>query len=250
MSDPIDFAALAAPFDPAHLDWRVGTVAKNHSSCTLLAYLTARAVMDRLDEVCGPENWQNEYRDAPGSGILCGLSVRVNGEWVTKWDGAEQTQIEAVKGGLSGAMKRAAVQWGVGRYLYGLDTGWSDVKQGWANGKGVDVSADRKHVGWVPTPRLPSWALPADGAPAKPLEPAERTTAPKEPADEPVSDAAKLQARRATALERLKGTAGAVASAVEQWGPVSTWSNDTITEIARWCGKGTPHDDDGKPVLA
>jgi len=90
----------------------------------------------------------------------------------------------------------------------------------------------------------------APRADTKPREPAERTTAPKEPADEPVSDAAKLQARRATALERLKGTAGAVASAVEQWGPVSTWSNDTITEIARWCGKGTPHDDDGKPVLA
>ena len=86
----------------------------------LLAYVTNRAVMDRLDEVCGVGNWRNEFVQAPNGGVLCGISVKIDDEWVTKWDGAENTNVEAVKGGLSGSMKRAAVQWGIGRYLYKL----------------------------------------------------------------------------------------------------------------------------------
>lgn len=49
-------------------------------------------------------------------GVECGISIKIDGEWITKWDAAENTQVEAVKGGRSGAMKRAAVQWGIGRY--------------------------------------------------------------------------------------------------------------------------------------
>ena len=61
--------------------------------------------------------------------MLCGISVRVDradgtADWVTKWDGADNSQVEAVKGGLSGSMKRAAVQWGVGRYLYDVPSPW------------------------------------------------------------------------------------------------------------------------------
>ena len=37
-------------------------------------------------------------------------------------------QIEAIKGGLSGAMKRGVVQWGVGRYLYDIETMWGICK--------------------------------------------------------------------------------------------------------------------------
>ena len=94
-----------------------------------MAYLTSRAVQQRFDDVCGPGDWRNEFREGPGGGVLCGISVRVEradgtSEWVTKWDGADNSQVEAVKGGLSGATKRAAVQWGVGRYLYDLPATW------------------------------------------------------------------------------------------------------------------------------
>jgi hypothetical protein len=79
----------------------------------VLAYVTNRAIMKRLDEVCGKAGWRNEYRDIPNNGgVECGISIKVEGEWITKWDAAENTQVEAVKGGRSGAMKRAAVQWG------------------------------------------------------------------------------------------------------------------------------------------
>jgi hypothetical protein len=120
----MNWADLAAPFDPADIKHRKGPNGKQ------LPYVTNRAIQDRLDSVVGPGNWKNEFREwGIGSpGVLCGLSIRINDgtrdpEWITKWDGAEQTDIEAVKGGLSDAMKRAAVQWGIGRYLYQTETG-------------------------------------------------------------------------------------------------------------------------------
>jgi len=122
----------------------------------VLAYVTNRAIMDRLDEVAGPGNWKNEFREGPGGGVLCGISIRLAGEWITKWDGAENTDIEGVKGGLSGAMKRAAVQWGIGRYLYNLDEGWANIHDG---GQFSARSKDGKWFKWDP-PMLPDWALP------------------------------------------------------------------------------------------
>ena len=121
---------LKEPFPETDIEWRPQQtgIGKNTGKpyAMLLVYITSRAVMDRLDEVCGPENWKNEYTQAPNGGVLCGISVWINDtygtQWVTKWDGAENTNVEAVKGGLSSAMKRSAVHWGIGRYLYKLPT--------------------------------------------------------------------------------------------------------------------------------
>lgn len=56
------------------------------------------AIMKRLDEVCGKAGWRNEYRDIPNNGgVECGISIKVDGEWITKWDASENTQVEAVK---------------------------------------------------------------------------------------------------------------------------------------------------------
>jgi hypothetical protein len=38
--------------------------------------------------------------------------------WISRCDGADDTNIEGAKGGLSDAFKRAAVKFGIGRYLY------------------------------------------------------------------------------------------------------------------------------------
>ena len=121
----MDLNKLKEPFPEADIDWRPqrsGVAPSGKPYAMLLAYVTNRAVMDRLDEVCGVGNWRNEFVQAPNGGVLCGISVKIDDEWVTKWDGAENTNVEAVKGGLSGSMKRAAVQWGIGRYLYKLPT--------------------------------------------------------------------------------------------------------------------------------
>ena len=84
-----------------------------------LAYIDARDVANRLDEVVGIENWQDRYEEVSGR-LMCYLSIRVEGEWITKADGAGDTNIEGEKGGISDALKRAAQKFGVGRYLYYL----------------------------------------------------------------------------------------------------------------------------------
>ena len=155
----INFDDLKKPFPAEDIEWRLQSCGKKNGKIwgKALAYVTNRAIQNRLDEVVGAANWKNEFQKAPDGGILCGISIKVDGEWVTKWDGAENTQIEAVKGGLSGAMKRAAsTGWGIGRYLYNLDEGWANVKN---DGKYSGKTKDGDWFNWDP-PALPSWALP------------------------------------------------------------------------------------------
>lgn len=142
------YTKLAEPFSSTDLEWRAGAVNEDKTKALALAYITSRAVMDRLDRVVGPANWRDEYKPGPDGGLICGLSLRVEGEWITKWDGAENTLFEEVKGGLSGAFKRAAVKWGIGRYLYRLPNVW------------VPCEAQGKSISLKSTPPLPEWALP------------------------------------------------------------------------------------------
>lgn len=143
-------ARLAEPFPAADIEWRVGSTNRkdNPTSGIALAYITNRAVQQRLDDVVGIDNWRNEYQLWRNNGVLCGLSIRINGEWITKWDGSDESDMEAIKGGLSDAMKRSAYQWGIGRYLYNLPTEWVPVEK-----------RGRTTVLKQP-PRLPDWALP------------------------------------------------------------------------------------------
>lgn len=119
---PINYKRLQAEFGDDDLEWRVQMAGEKSGRvwALIVPYINNRAIQTRLDEVCGPENWKNEFKPGPDGGVMCGLSIRVGDEWVTKYDGAENTDIEQVKGGLSSAMKRAAVQWGIGRFLYEL----------------------------------------------------------------------------------------------------------------------------------
>ncbi|MEO1074893.1 MAG: Rad52/Rad22 family DNA repair protein [Bacteroidota bacterium] len=127
---PDDLRRLSAPFPNDDIEWKPGATTRDRKKGLAMAYLTSRAIQDRLDEVCGPGNWRNGFAPGPEGGVLCGLSILVHREgtgapeWVTKWDGAENTEFESVKGGLSGALKRAAVQWGIGRYLYSMPAQW------------------------------------------------------------------------------------------------------------------------------
>ena len=84
--------------------------------------------------MCGPPNWRNKFGDSPGAGVLCCLEIRTGGEWIGKWDGAAADEafqgIDMVKASLSSAMKRAAVQWGIGRYLYREKPKFADIHEG------------------------------------------------------------------------------------------------------------------------
>ena len=129
MSMKIELSRLQRYFSNTDIDWKPVRYTPDKKRAMVVPYLTNRAIMDRLDEVCRPENWMNRFSEGPGGGVLCGLSIRIDGEWVTKWDGASNTDVEAVKGGLSSSMRRAAVQWGIGRYLYRLPAQWISVDE-------------------------------------------------------------------------------------------------------------------------
>lgn len=171
----MQLSKLAEPFLVSEVEWRIGSSGKKSSGgfwAKALAYVTNRAIMDRLDEVCGPENWKNEFKEwtvGGKAGVLCGISVKVNGEWITKWDGAENTDFEAVKGGLSDSMKRAAVQWSLGRYLYNLDATFVECSPTKGNETNNYATTKEKEAFYWKTPTLPPWALPQVGK--KPVQP-------------------------------------------------------------------------------
>ena len=121
----IDWTRLTAPFPPRDIEWKPGAVTRDKKKGLAMAYITARAVQERLDETFGPGNWKNEFRSGPEGGVLCRIYFKNDdGEWVWREDGADNTEVEAVKGGLSNAMKRAGAALGIGRYLYDLPSQW------------------------------------------------------------------------------------------------------------------------------
>lgn len=152
---------LKKPFKAEEIEWRIQSSGKNKDAiwAKVFAYVQNRAIQDRLDEVVGIDSWQNVLRELPNSGMSCGLSLKINGEWITKWDGADNTDIEATKGGISNAMKRSATQWGIGRYLYELDTEYAETSSELVKGWHFATTKDKDKFWWK-TPDLPSWALP------------------------------------------------------------------------------------------
>lgn len=104
-----------------------------------LHYITSRQCQRRLDEVFGPFGWEDRYYDV-GDVLFCELSVTLPGGRVARradaggykemttneWqgEGANKKRVQVTdeentdKTGASDAIKRAAVKFGVGRYLY------------------------------------------------------------------------------------------------------------------------------------
>lgn len=131
------FDKLAKPFPPDAISWRVGSTNINKQSNEppagkaaqglALAYLDSRDVQDRLDLVCGPAGWQDDYPHAAIK-TVCRIGIKCGDEWIWKSDGAGDTDIEAEKGALSDAFKRCAVKWGIGRYLYSLPSPWVNLE--------------------------------------------------------------------------------------------------------------------------
>ena len=213
--------ALAAPFPPDVLGWKAQTVMNNRALA--VAYIDARDVMDRLDAVVGAENWRDEYTPLPDGNVVCRLSLRLDsGEWIGKEDvGGESDQPDEGdkrKAAFSDALKRAAVKWGVGRYLYRLPASW------------VDYDPQRKAI--ISPPQLPKWALP-EGAPAV------RKPAPAPARKEPATPA-ELQERLCKADEDGAAAGhwkpGELVAYVIAAGNVLSYSDD----LASWPVEGIP----------
>lgn len=153
--------ALKAPFPRGDIEFRVGRISAKNRKANVLAYITARGIMNRLDSVFGLENWRDEYEVLP-TGVKCRLSVKIGKDWITKEDVAPFTSIEALKGAFSDSLKRAGVKFGIGRYLYDLPEHWVDIQSERPRDANLPIhyiSSDSV-TGWWQEPQLPDWALP------------------------------------------------------------------------------------------
>jgi len=115
--------ALTTPIQPDEIEWRVQTVKysdpakKNPERLTMVAYINNRCVQNRFDSAFGWDKWSCTFREL-NDGFICQIRVETDSGFVIKEDGANKTQVEPVKGGISDSMKRCAVQFGLGRGLY------------------------------------------------------------------------------------------------------------------------------------
>jgi hypothetical protein len=139
------FRRLKNPFEADRVSWRVGSTNGDKTKGLALAYIDARDVMERLDEVVGPDCWQDRY-EVHGTKTICYLSLNIpdvhgGDRWITKADAAGDTDVEAEKGAVSDAFKRAAVKWGIGRYLYDLESIWVSLEPA---GKSYRIAKDEK----------------------------------------------------------------------------------------------------------
>lgn len=156
------YKKLCAKFPTKDIKWRIQSSGKKKNGdvwALALAYVDARAVMDRLDSVFGYGYWYDEYEHL-NNGVICKLTVvDPKGRFtVTKQDGSPETAVEAFKGGISKALVRAAVKFGIGRYLYNLEENFVETskerKEGWKAAK----TKDHQYFYWK-EPALPFWAL-------------------------------------------------------------------------------------------
>lgn len=123
------------PFPIEDVEYRIGATTQQGDKSMLLFYVDARAVMDRLDECSAA--WRDEYVLHPdGKHVECRLTVTVDGVESTHADVGEPSEGlgDPLKGAYSDALKRAAVKFGIGRYLYSLGETWVPVETG-NNGK-------------------------------------------------------------------------------------------------------------------
>jgi hypothetical protein len=168
----MDLGRLKAEFPRAAISWRAQSVTKDGSKAMALAYIDARDVMNRLDEACGPDNWQDEYTETTSGRLICRIGIRVTDDWVWKSDGAGDTDVEGEKGAISGAFKRAAVKWGIGRYLYDMPAPWVPCESYQGNGGKFTWKSWKedpwKYVKGAPVYTPPAVPLPHDLEPLLP----------------------------------------------------------------------------------
>lgn len=147
---------LGAPFPAKTIQWLPQTFTRDKTRALAVAYIEARDVMRRLDEVC-PGSWDFQWElvsisppvpDENGKVLQPGhIAVKGSltvGECVREDVGEGEWGPNGFKGAVSDALKRCGIHFGIGRYLYYLPkqwADWDDTKRDWRN-----------------PPTLPGWA--------------------------------------------------------------------------------------------
>ena len=208
--------ALAAPFEPTEVKFKPQSVKGNRALA--LAYLDCRVVQDRLDEVCGVEGWMDEYHLLPDGSVMCKLQLNLGGNWVTKSDVGSMSEQpdggDRMKAAFSDALKRAAVKFGIGRYLYRLQAVWTDY--------------DPMKKQFTQLPQLPAFARPKAKVMAQPVKSVEAKATQKPPATG-VELHTRLTKFDTQLADRKKCQIGDLLSYITQEGVKKGYSDDMTT---------------------
>jgi len=142
--------ALKRPFQARAVKWKAQATSKDKTQALAVAFIDARNVMERLDRTVGPGEWSDAYEIIAASPDEFVVECRLTVLGVTKADVGDSSASgggsNLAKSAYSDALKRAAVKFGIGRYLYALPRRW------------VAYDAQRKRL--VEDPQLPTWAIP------------------------------------------------------------------------------------------
>ena len=113
---------LTVPFAVEDIDFRPQGTLGADGKGRVVGYIDARAVQERLDRAVGREHWSftweailmdKHIRVVKGILIIHGVRKEDVGDSVDQ-------ATEPTKAAVSDAQKRVAVQWGIGRELYGM----------------------------------------------------------------------------------------------------------------------------------
>lgn len=233
----MDLRKLAEPFHPGQIRWRVGPNGmddeNNRAWCLVYPYVTSRAIQRRLDKDVGVENWCNTparvFEVVPGVyAVEVGISIRVNDTWVTKYGVGSASEHEPQKGAHSSAMKRAALQFGIGGYLDAIPqmypkTSLKSVKD-WNQGNLGKNHAYKKF--WWETPKLPGFALPREDDVEKPVTEKEVNNLKK-------AWAAKFATRESDPVVRLQAFTDFVSKTIGtiQVNDPECWTQNSLKEV-------------------
>jgi hypothetical protein len=161
------FTQLAEPFDPAEIKWRVTHTTRDGSRGAVIAYADPRAYTDRLNQLFTPTGWTRIYEVSTvlavtrmkkdkliqTGKVLVTCTLTIIGLGCHTGSGEDWAdQKNAMTTAEAQAFKRAAVCYGLGRYLYNFAEMW------------VQLDEHRQPREF---PTLPQWALPKAGAAGK-----------------------------------------------------------------------------------
>jgi hypothetical protein len=129
-------ADLRRPFTAAAVKFKPQSVSKTSDRALASFYIDARLAAERLNHVVGADNWSPAFRPVMAETnaqawmacffpVECTLTVLgVPKADVGVYTNGSKPDEKAVKSAYSDALKRAAVQFGVGAYLYALPKQW------------------------------------------------------------------------------------------------------------------------------
>jgi hypothetical protein len=137
---------LREPFDIRFISWKINNYNSAKTKAMITFYLDARAVQHRLNEVLGVEGWSFSFTELEkDKGVHGKLTVYFFAPEADKASRRDECIVNEVtredvgyattteksdwyKDAVSDALKRCAVHFGVGHFLYALPNLWIDTK--------------------------------------------------------------------------------------------------------------------------